>query len=130
MDGGAGADTMTGGKGSDTYVVDVGDRVIESANSAPMLRTSLTLYRRQQRGEPDLHRHRQFHRTGMSGSNVIIGGSGATISMAAMVSTPTIGGGLGNDTDVVSRMDDIITSSSPTRASSSSAAPRTATRWR
>ena len=34
LDGGAGADTMTGGLGNDTYVVDnVGDVVTEAANA-------------------------------------------------------------------------------------------------
>jgi Ca2+-binding RTX toxin-like protein len=92
IDGGAGADTMTGGLGNDTYVVDnVGDSVIENAGEGTdTIRTNLAVY--SIAALPNVENLTGTSAagqvlTGNSVNNVIIGASG----------DDTLHGGDGND---------------------------------
>ena len=74
----AGADTMSGGLGNDTYVVDnAGDVVTENANEGiDTVQAAVDLHARCQRREPDADRQRDINGTGNALDNVLTGNSG------------------------------------------------------
>lgn len=111
IDGKGGADTMIGGLGDDTYVVDnVGDKTIELADQGTdTVRATLASYTLFGNTIENLifAGSGSFAGTGNSLDNVIRGGSGND-TLNGAVGADTLIGGKGNDTYVVNQIDDVV----------------------
>ena len=113
LDGGAGADTMSGGAGNDTYVVDnTGDTVIEAPDDGTdtvLASVNYTLAAKVENliltGAADINgtgnAARQHASPAIPANNVLDGGAGAD----------TMTGGAGNDTYMVDNAGDVVTES-------------------
>ncbi|WP_269141006.1 calcium-binding protein [Steroidobacter gossypii] len=100
LDGGAGADTLSGGRGHDTYVVDHAlDVVIEAADQGiDTVQASVSFVLSAGLENLTLVGGADINGTGNDADNVIIGNTGAN----------TLAGGVGNDTYVIDRSDDLV----------------------
>lgn len=119
MDGGAGADTLSGGLGDDTYYVDnVGDTVAEIAlggYDTVFTTVNFTL----SAGVDELHfvGTGSFEGTGNDGDNVIVGGDGDDVitggggndTLDGGLGSDALAGGLGDDLYFVDDAGDVVT---------------------
>ncbi|WP_298951270.1 calcium-binding protein [uncultured Methylobacterium sp.] len=110
LDGKVGADTMIGGLGNDTYVVDnVGDVVVEVANGGTDRVQASVSYTLSDNVESlQLGTSQSINGTGNSQNNTLTGTAGANI-LDGKAGADTMIGGLGNDTYVVDDAGDIVT---------------------
>ena len=112
-DGGVGGiDTLTGGAGNDTYIVNnIGDRITELANGGTdTVQTSLTYTLGANLENLTLTGIANVNGTGNTLANVITGNIGNNIlNDGGVGGSDTLVGGAGNDTYIVNNSSDIIT---------------------
>jgi Ca2+-binding RTX toxin-like protein len=111
LDGGKGADTMTGGAGNDTYYVDNrGDTTIETGTSASEIDAvfSTVSYSLSDNVENiTLLTVANLNASGNASNNIIIGNAGHNI-LDGDLGADTMIGGAGNDTYVVDNIGDVV----------------------
>ena len=112
-DGGVGGiDTLTGGAGNDTYIVNnIGDRITELANGGTdTVQTSLTYTLGANLENLTLTGIANVNGTGNTLANVITGNTGNNIlNDGGVGGSDTLVGGAGNDTYIVNNSSDVIT---------------------
>ena len=110
LDGLAGADTMTGGDGYDTYIVDnIGDVVVENANEGiDEVRASVTYTLSADVENLTLTGTANIDGTGNDLDNIITGNSGNN-TLDGGLGADTMIGGAGNDTYIVDDTNDVVT---------------------
>ncbi|CAK0769201.1 serralysin [Gammaproteobacteria bacterium] len=117
LDGLVGADTMTGGAGNDTYLVDnAGDVVLEQAGGGTdQVKSSLTYTLLANVENLTLTGTDHLNGTGNELANALVGNSGNNI-LDGLVGADTMTGGDGNDAYFVDNVGDIVTESNPNAA--------------
>jgi Ca2+-binding RTX toxin-like protein len=112
LDGGADADTMAGGLGNDTYVVDnVGDVITENAGAGTdTIQSSVTYTLSTNVENLTLLGTANINGTGNSLDNVLTGNSGDNV-LDGRAGNDTMVGGLGNDIYIVDSTDDVVVES-------------------
>jgi Ca2+-binding RTX toxin-like protein len=116
LDGLAGADTMLGGLGDDTYVVDnIGDLITELVSAGTDTVQSTIAHTLADNLENlMLLGSAAINGTGNTANNILKGNAGANV-LNGNGGTDTLIGGLGNDTYIVDSADDTITETGTSR---------------
>ncbi|MEC4890327.1 MAG: calcium-binding protein [Nitrospira sp.] len=101
--GNSAANVLTGGAGNDTYVVSMGDTVVENANEGiDTVQSDVSWALGANLEHLTLTGNAAINATGNSAANTLIG-NGAANQLAGGAGNDTLKGGLGNDTYVVNR---------------------------
>jgi trimeric autotransporter adhesin len=110
LDGGAGADTMAGGAGDDTYVVDnIGDVIVETAsNGKDTVESSITWTLTTEVENLTLTGTSNINATGNTAANTLRGNTGDNI-LTGGAGNDSMLGGAGNDTYLVDVTTDVLT---------------------
>jgi Ca2+-binding RTX toxin-like protein len=119
LDGGGNADTMQGGAGNDTYVVDGGDTIVEAAGEGTDTVQSSTqsIALAEELENVTLTGSANISGSGNGGDNLLIGSSGNN-NLNGGSGADTMQGGAGNDTYVVDDAGDLVietAATAPTR---------------
>ncbi|MCQ1839421.1 calcium-binding protein, partial [Neorhizobium galegae] len=114
LDGGAGVDTLRGGRANDTYTVDnVDDLVIEDIGGGiDLIKTTLTSYSLVQFSNVEnltFSGAGNFSAIGNSQKNTIITGGAGNDTLDGGAGADTLIGGLGNDIYIVDMATDVVT---------------------
>ena len=109
IDGGSGADTMAGGQGDDTYIVDnAGDQTIEAVGGGvDLVRSSITWTLGDNVENLTLTGIAPINGTGNGANNIITGNAGNNV-LDGGAGADAMTGGLGDDTYVVDSAGDVV----------------------